>query len=267
MVPSFIPDRPQRELREAVRYRRSLMEERAREVNRIQKVLEGGHIKLGSVISDVLGISGRAMLQALAQGEEDVARLAALADPRIRASVDLLARALTGLMGGHQRWMLRTQLQHWVELEAHIAEADREIAERTRPFEDARQLVESITGVKDRVADVVLAEVGPTITPFPSPEALAQWTGVAPGNKARGGKRLSGKTTPGNKALRTALIEAARAASHSKNTYWGAQYRRLVPRLGPKRAALAVAHSICQRIGIVLDRGEPYADLGGDYFI
>ncbi len=127
--------------------------------------------------------------------------------------------------------------------------------------------MESITGVKDRVADVVLAEVGPTITPFPSPEALAQWTGVAPGNKARGGKRLSGKTTPGNKALRTALIEAARAASHSKNTYWGAQYRRLVPRLGPKRAALAVAHSICQRIGIVLDRGEPYADLGGDYFI
>ena len=267
VVPRCIPDRPQRELREAVRYRRSLIEERAREVNRIQKVLEGGHIKLGRVISDVLGTSGRAMLRALAQGEEDVERLAALADPRIRASADLLARALTGLMGGHQRWMLRMPRQHLVELEAHIAEADREIAERTRPFEEARQRVEGITGVKDRMADVVLAEVGPTITPFPSPEALAQWTGVAPGNKARGGKRLSGKTTPGNKALRTALIEAARAASHSQNTYWGAQYRRLVPRLGPKRAALAVAHSICQRIGIVLDRGEPYADLGGEYFI
>ena len=267
VVPSFIPERPQRELREAVRYRRSLIEERAREVNRIQKVLEGGNIKLGSVISDVLGVSGRAMLHALAQGEGDAERLAALADPRIRASAELLARALTGVMGSHQRWMLRIQLQHLVELEAHIANADKEIADRTRPFEAARQLLESITGVKERVVDVVFAEVGSTVTPFPSPAALAKWTGLAPGNKTSGGKRLSGRTTPGNKALRNALIEAARAASHSKNTYLGAQYRRLVPRLGPKRAAMAVAHSICQRIWIVLDRREPYADLGGDYFM
>ena len=266
VVPSFIPDRPQRELREAVRYRRSLIEERAREVNRIQKVLEGGNIKLGNVIADVLGVSGRAMLKALATGEEDAERLAALADPRIRASAELLARALTGVMGSHQRWMLTMQMEHLVNLEELIALADEEIAERTRPFATERALLESLTGVKDRVADTVFAEVGPNVDAFPSPAALGKWTGVAPGNKTSGGKRLSGRTTPGNQALRSALVEAARAASHSKNTYLGAQYRRLVPRLGPKRASMAVANSICQRIWIVLKRREPYVDLGGNYF-
>ena len=267
VVPSFIPDRPQRELREAVRYRRSLIEERAREVNRIQKVLEGGNIKLGSVISDVLGVSGRAMLTAIAQSETpDLTQLVGLADRRIRASAELLAQALTGLVGDHQRWMLTQQLRHLSDLEALITDADQEIARRTRPFEEARTLLESIPGVQGRVADVILAEVGPTVEPFRSAAALAKWTGVAPGNKTSGGKRLSGRTTPGNRALRSALVEAARGAGRTKSTYMGAQYRRLVPRIGPKRAALAVAHSICQRIWIVLDRGEPYADLGVDYF-
>ena len=267
VVPSFIPDKPQRELREAVRYRRSLIEERAREVNRIQKVLEGGNIKLGSVISDVLGVSGRAMLTAIAQGAtQDLTQLAGLADRRIRASAELLAQALTGLVGDHQRWMLTQQLRHLSDLEALITGADQEIARRTRPFEEARTLLDSIPGVQGRVADVILAEVGPTVEPFRSAAALAKWTGVAPGNKTSGGKRLSGRTTPGNRALRSALVEAARGAGRTKSTYMGAQYRRLVPRIGPKRAAMAVAHSICQRIWIVLDRREPYADLGVDYF-
>lgn len=266
VVPSFIPDKPQRELREAVRYRRSLIEERAREVNRIQKVLEGGNIKLGSVVSDVLGVSGRAMLTALAAGSTDPAQLATLAHPRLRASAELLAQALTGVMGDHQRWMLTQQLRHLSDLETLITGADQEIARRTRPFEAARALLESIPGVQGRVADVILAEVGPTVEPFRSAAALAKWTGVAPGNKTSGGKRLSGRTTPGNRALRSALVEAARGAGRTKATYLGAQYRRLVPRLGPKRAALAVAHSICQRIWIVLARHEPYADLGVDYF-
>ncbi len=267
VVPSFIPDKPQRELREAVRYRRSLIEERAREVNRIQKVLEGGNIKLGSVISDVLGVSGRAMLTAIAQGAtQDLTQLAGLADRRIRASAELLAQALTGLVGDHQRWMLTQQLRHLSDLEALITDADQEIARRTRPFEEARTLLDSIPGVQGRVADVILAEVGPTVEPFRSAAALAKWTGVAPGNKTSGGKRLSGRTTPGNRALRSALVEAARGAGRTKSTYMGAQYRRLVPRIGPKRAAMAVAHSICQRIWIVLDRREPYADLGVDYF-
>ena len=267
VVPSFIPDKPQRELREAVRYRRSLIEERAREVNRIQKVLEGGNIKLGSVISDVLGVSGRAMLTAIAQGAtQDLTQLAGLADRRIRASAELLAQALTGLVGDHQRWMLTQQLRHLSDMEALITEADQEIARRTHPFEEARALLESIPGVQGRVADLILAEVGPTVEPFRSAAALAKWTGVAPGNKTSGGKRLSGRTTPGNRALRSALVEAARGAGRTKSTYMGAQYRRLVPRIGPKRAAMAVAHSICQRIWIVLDRREPYADLGVDYF-
>ena len=266
VVPSFIPDKPQRELREAVRYRRSLIDERAREVNRIQKVLEGGNIKLGSVISDVLGVSGRAMLTALAVGHADPDQLAALADPRIRASAALLAQALTGVVGDHQRWMLTQQLRHLADLETLITAADHEIARRTRPFDEARNLLESIPGIQGRVADVILAEIGPSVEPFRSPAALAKWAGVAPGNKTSGGKRLSGRTTPGNKALRSALVEAARGAGRTKSTYLGAQYKRLLPRLGPKRAALAVAHSICQRVWIVLDRREPYADLGVDYF-
>ena len=215
VVPSFIPDKSQRELREAVRYRRSLIEERAREVNRIQKVLEGGNIKLGSVLSDVLGVSGRAMLTALAHGETDLTALTALADRRIRASAELLAQALTGLVGDHQRWMLTQQLRHLSDLEALILSADHEIARRTRPFEEARTLIESIPGVQGRVADVILAEIGPTVEPFRSAAALAKWTGVAPGNKTTGGKRLSGRTTPGNRALRSALVEAApRGRSH-----------------------------------------------------
>ena len=205
VVPSFIPDKPQRELREAVRYRRSLIEERAREVNRIQKVLEGGNIKLGSVISDVLGVSGRAILTALAEGHSEPEQLASLAHPRIRASAELLAQALTGLVGDHQRWMLTQQLRHLNDLETLITAADHEIARRTRPFDDARQLLESIPGVQGRVADVILAEIGPTVQPFRSAAALATWAGVAPGNKTSGGKRLSGRTTPGNRALRSAL--------------------------------------------------------------
>ncbi len=205
VVPSFIPDKPQRELREAVRYRRSLIEERAREVNRIQKVLEGGNIKLGSVISDVLGVSGRAMLTALAEGHTEPEQLASLAHPRIRASAELLAQALTGLVGDHQRWMLTQQLHHLNDLETLITAADHEIARRTRPFDDARELLESIPGVQGRVADVILAEIGPTVQPFRSAAALAKWAGVAPGNKTSGGKRLSGRTTPGNRALRSAL--------------------------------------------------------------
>ncbi len=175
VVPSFIPDKAQRELREAVRYRRSLIDERAREVNRIQKVLEGGNIKLGSVISDVLGVSGRAMLTALSEGNTDPDQLAALAHPRIRASAELLAQALTGLVGDHQRWMLTQQLRHLTELETLITEADQEIARRTRPFDDARALLESIPGVQERVADAILAEIGPNVTPFRSPAALAKW--------------------------------------------------------------------------------------------
>lgn len=264
--PSFIPDRNQRELRELVRYRKSLIEERAREITRVQKVLEGANIKLGSVLSNVLGASGFAMLSALVRGETDSQKLAKLADPRVQASCETLARALNGVITANQRWLLGRQLDHLAYLDREIAALDAEVAARTRPFEETRKLLQTIPGVKSRVADVVLAEIGPKVTPFPSAAALSKWAGVAPGNKTSGGKRLSGRTQPGNRLLRSTLVEAAWAASRTNGTYFQSQYRRLVIRLGRKKAALAVAHSLLEVIWFVLYRRNPYVDLGGDYF-
>jgi len=264
--PSFIPDRAQRELRELVRYRKSVIEERAREVNRIQKVLEGANIKLASVLSNVLGSSGHAMLSALVMGEADPQKLAELADPRVRASCETLARALNGVITGNQRWLLGQQLEHLAYLDRQIARLDVEVAERTLPFEEARKLLETIPGVKNRVVDVVLAEIGPDVAPFPSAAALSKWAGVAPGNKTSAGKRLSGRTQPGNKLLRSTLVEAAWAASRTKGTYFQSQYRRLIIRLGRKKASLAVAHSILEVIWYILHRRTPYVDLGANHF-
>jgi transposase len=264
--PSFIPDRDQRELRELVRYRKTVIQERAREITRIQKVLEGANIKLGSVLSDVLGVSGFAMLSALVQGETDPQKLAELADSRVRASCETLARALNGVITDKQRWLLGRQLNHLAYLEREIELLDIEVAARTRPFEEARKLLQTIPGVKNRVTDVILAEIGPNVASFPSAAALSKWAGVAPGNKTSGGKRLSGRTQPGNRLLRSTLVEAAWAASRTKGTYFQAQYSRLVVRLGRKKAAMAVAHSVLVIIWCVLDRGMPYVDIGGDYF-
>ena len=266
LKPSFIPDRGQRELRELTRYRKSLIEERAREVNRIQKVLEGANIKLGSVVSDILGKSGTRMIQALAAGTTDPATLAALADERLRATPEELARALHGLMGAHQQFLLRQQLRHLTQLEAQLAELDVEVETRLTPFEATRALLESLPGVGRRTAETILAEVGPTVRPFRSPAALAKWVGLAPGNHESAGKRLSGRTIPGNRSLRAALVEAAQAAGRTKATYLGAQYRRAVRTKGAKRAAVIVAHSLIVDVWYVLTRQQPYADLGVDYF-
>ena len=266
LKPSFIPDRGQRELRELTRYRKSLIEERAREVNRIQKVLEGANIKLGSVVSDVLGKSGTRMLAALAAGTTDPVELAALADERLRATPEELQRALQGLMGAHQQFLLRQQLQHLAALDRQVAELDAEVETRLAPFDAARALLESLPGVGRRTAETILAEVGPTVRPFRSPAALAKWVGLAPGNHESAGKRLSGRTIPGNRSLRAALVEAAQAAGRTKATYLGAQYRRAARTKGAKRAAVIVAHSLVVDIWYLLTRQQPYADLGVDYF-
>ena len=266
LKPSFIPERGQRELRELTRYRKSLIEERAREVNRIQKVLEGANIKLGSVVSDILGLSGTRMLEALAAGTTDPAALAALADDRLRATPETLQRALQGLMGAHQQFLLRQQLAHLTALDRQIAALDAEVETRLAPFEAARALLESLPGVGRRTAETILAEVGPTVHPFRSPAALAKWVGLAPGNHESAGKRLSGRTIPGNRSLRAALVEAAQAAGHTKATYLGAQYRRAARTKGAKRAAVIVAHSLVVDLWYILARQQPYADLGVDYF-
>lgn len=266
LKPSFIPDRGQRELRELTRYRKSLIEERAREVNRIQKVLEGANIKLGSVVSDVLGKSGTRILQALAAGTTDPVQLAALADERLRATPAALQQALHGLMGAHQQFLLRQQLWHLTQLDTQLAELDAEVATRLAPFDGTRELLESIPGVGRRTAETILVEIGPTVTPFRSPAALAKWVGLAPGNHESAGKRLSGRTIPGNRTLRAALVEAAQAAGRTQATYLGAQYRRAARTKGAKRAAVIVAHSIVVDLWYILQRHQPYADLGVDYF-
>jgi transposase len=263
---SFIPDRPQRELRELVRYRRSLIEEQAREANRIQKVLEGANIKLGDVASDVLGKSGRAMLERLAGGETDPESLANLARGRLRKKREQLAEALTGVMGSHQQLMLTLQLQRIDFADQQLAQLDRQIEVRMRPFAEALERVDAIPGLGRRNAEEVLAETGVDMDRFPSAGHLASWAGVCPGNNESAGKRLSGTTRKGNPHVRATLVRAARSAARTKGTYLSALYHRLAARRGANRAAVAVAHAILVSIYHMLKNGTRYQDLGANHF-
>ena len=263
---SFVPDRPQRELRELTRYRTSLIRERAAEVNRLQKTLEGANIKLASVATDVMGTSGRAMLAALVAGTTDARTLAELAKGRLREKLPDLARALRGQMAAHQRFLLAQQLAHIDFLEATIDRVSAEIGERLRPFEEAISRLDTIPGVGRRVAEVLLTEIGTDMTRFPSAAHLASWAGMCPGNNESAGKRKSGRTRKGSPWLRAALVEAAQAAGRTRQTYLGAQYRRLAARRGTKRAVVAVGHSILVIAYHLLRRGSCYDDLGPHYF-
>lgn len=263
--PSFIPDRPQRELRELVRYRRSLIQERSREVNRIQKVLEGANVKLSSVASDVLGASGRAMLTAMIEGEEDPKVLADLAKGQLREKLPELEEALQGMVGPHQRLLLGSQLRHLGFLEQEIGRLDAEVAERLSPFEAQLQVVDTIPGIARRTAEVILAEAGTDMSRFATAAHLASWAGVCPGNNRSAGKHKRSPTKAGNIWLQSTLVEAARAAARTR-TYLGAQYHRLAPRIGANRAAMAVAHSIAVILHSILRTGQPYIDLGANYF-
>ncbi|WAH36246.1 IS110 family RNA-guided transposase [Alicyclobacillus dauci] len=263
---SYIPNREQRELRELIRYRRSLIDERAREVNRVQKVLEGANIKLSAVASNTLGKSGRAMLEAMIHGEEDPEVLLGLAKGRMKAKKADLHKALNGLMGSHQRMMLAAQLRHIDYLDEEIARLDEEVKERMLPFEEDLELVDTIPGVGRRTAEQILAEIGTDMTQFPSAAHLCSWAGLAPGNNESAGKRKSGKTRKGNQKLRAALVEAARAAARTKQTYLSAQYHRIAARRGKNRAAVAVAHSILTIVYYVLQRRQPYIELGPTYY-
>ena len=265
LKPSYIPARPQRELRELTRYRRSLVQERSREANRIQKVLEGANVKLGSVATDLLGVSGRAMLKAMSQGEDDPKRLTELARGRLREKQDALEKALQGLMGSHQRFMLRVQLSHLSHLDGQIETLNQEVARRLDPFEATVAALDTIPGVGRSTAQVILAEMGADMEQFPSGGHLASWAGVCPGNNRSADKRKRSPTRKGNNWLKPVLVEAARAAARTK-TYLGAQYHRLARRIGANRAAMAVAHSIALILYKVIKTGEPFTDLGHRYF-
>lgn len=263
--PSFIPDRGQRELRELVRYRRSVVEERTREANRLQKVLEGANLKLGSVASDVLGRSGRDMLAAICQGTEDPVALAALARGRLRAKTDQLQEALRGLVGPHQRFLLREQLAHIEELEGRLDRLNTEIEARLRPFEYLLEGLQTIPGVGRRVAEDLLAEIGTDMSRFPTDHHLASWAKICPGNRRSAGKAKREHIGGGNPWLRSLLVEASWGAAHTKNTFLAAQYRRLVGRLGQRRAAIAVAHSILIIAYHIVREGKPYHELGATF--
>ena len=262
---SFIPDRGQRELRELVRYRTQLIRERARAVQRIQKLLEGANIKLASVASDVLGLSGRAMLRALAAGEADPASLADLAKGRLRTKRADLEAALRGLVGDHHRMLLESGLRHLDFLEEEIGRLDGEVAERMAPFAKELEALDSIPGCARRSAESFLAEVGRDMSRFPTHRHLASWARICPGTNESAGRRGSGATGPGNPWLRSTLVEMAHGTTRSR-TYLGAQYHRLAARRGKKRAAIAVAHSILVVAYHVLRDGTTYHELGRNYF-
>jgi len=263
---SFVPDRPQRELRELVRYRTTLVRERSAEVNRLQKTLEGANIKLASVASDPLGVSARQMLDALIVGSTDIAAMADLARGKMRAKRDLLERALAGRMAPHQRFLLTEQLCHIDALDDGIARVSAEIAERMRPFGEALERLDTIPGIGQRMAEILVAEIGIDMSRFPSAAHLASWAGMCPGNQESAGKRKTGKTRKGNVWLRAALIESAHALGRGRGTYLAAQYRRLTARRGKKKAAVALGHSILVIVYHLLSRGEVYHDLGVQYF-
>jgi transposase len=264
---SFVPDTPQRQLRELTRQRRQLIQTRASVVNRIQKVLEDGNIKLASVATDVLGVSGRAMLEALVAGQDDPEALADMARRRLGAKIPELRLALQGRVTDHHRFLLRLLLDELTHLEGLIARVTERITEvLPAPFAEAVQRLATIPGIDERAAENILAEIGVDMKQFPQPGQLASWTGMCPGNNESAGKRRSGKTTKGNRWLRATLVQVAWAASHTKSTYLSAHYRRLASRQGTKRALVALGHTILIIIHTMLKNGTTYRELGGDFF-
>jgi len=262
---SFIPPRAERELRELVRYRTSLIRERASEINRVAKVLEGANIKLGSVSTNIGGVSGRSILTALTEGTVDPEALAELARGRLRNKHELLVEALAGSVGPHQRFLLAAQLRHLADLDALIGSLDAEIAERLRGADELIERLSTIPGVGRRSAEVILSEIGSDMTRFGSSRQLASWAGMCPGNHESAGVQHGGQTRKGSPWLRTALVGSARSASRTK-TYLGAQYHRLAARRGAKRAFMAVGHTILGIVYAVLISGQSFRDLGTTYF-
>jgi transposase len=263
---SFVPERPQRELRELTRYRTQMVRERAAEVNRLQKTLEGANLKLGDVATDVAGVSARKMLAALVVGVTDAHELAEMARGRMRDKIPQLEKALVGQFGEHQRFMVARQLAHIDHLDSLIAELNSQIAQRLRPFEEALQRLDEIAGVGRHTVEEVLAEIGTDMSRFPTHRQLCAWTGICPGNNESAGKRKSGKCRKGNRWLRSTLIEAAHAAARKKGSYFSSQYHRLVARRGKKKAVVAVGHSLLVVIYHMLKEGTEYRELGASYF-
>ena len=264
---SFIPPAPIRDLRELTRYRATLVRDRVQVANRIQKLAESGNIKLSQVLSDALGVSGRRMLRALAEGEADLDRIVALADERLCAKHQELRRAVDGRLTEAQRFVLADLLSRYDEVEQAITRVSARVKQEVGspqqdPFvREAIATLDEVTGIGQRIAEVIVAEIGIDMERFPSEKHLSKWAGLAPGNNASGGRRRSGRTTKGNHALRTALVQAAWVAARKKESYFGVLYQRWKGRLGSKRAIIAVAHRMLEIIYHMLSRREGYHEV------
>ena len=297
LKPSFIPPKPQRALRELTRYRTRLVQERARVVNRVQKLLEGANIKLSSVASNIMGVSARAMLAEIVAGQTDAEQMADLARGRMRSKISELEKALTGIVQPHHRFVLAQQLDHIDFLDKKVetfsirigqqlesmswpdepsepdasqgTEEGTEVADESElplTWDAAVALLDTIPGINRRIAEVMLAEMGLDMSQFPTADHLASWAGLAPGNHQSGGKRYSGRTTKGNKSLSSIMVQGAWSAVRTKDTFLKSRYHRLAARRGKKRAIVAVAHSMLVSAWHMLTYQQPYQELGGDYF-
>jgi transposase len=265
---SFIPKQEQRDLRELVRYRTHLINERTREVNRVHKVLEDANIKLSSVATDIMGVSGREMLAALIAGKDDPEALAQLAKGRMRNKIEELERALSGTVKANHRLLLTLHLEHIDDLNAKLERLEAEIDQLMRPFDQADLVarLDTIPGVDQQTAQIIIAELGTDMSRFHSAGHAASWVGLVPGKNESAGRNRSSRTSKANRYLKAALVQAAHAVGRSKGNYLSAQFSRLAARRGKKRAAVAVAHSILVIAYHIIKNGTQYVDLGGNYF-
>ncbi len=291
---SFIPAKPQRDLRDLTRYRVTLVEERARVINRVQKVLENANIKLASVATDVLGVSGRRMLEALVEGTADAVTMAELAKGRLRNKIPLLQQALRGVVDEHHRFLLAQHLAHIDFLDEQIETVNEQIKKQMQEMPElpplppstsdedgeatetplaapltwqaAADILDTTPGVDQKAASQVLAEIGVDMRQFPTANHLSAWGGLAPGNRQSGGKRFHARLSDGNRQLRKIMVQCAWAAVRTKDSYFSSLYHRLAARRGKKRAIVAVAHSMLVSFYHMLSKRQPYQDLGADYF-
>ncbi len=262
---SFVPPKPIRELRDLLRYRTKLVQARSAEENRLMALLERANVKLSSVMSRVLGVSGKKMIRALIDGESNLEKVADLAKGRLRKKLPQLREALDGYVEEHHRFILTMQLDRIERLEDDIEKLEARIDEKLAPYRALHERLTQIPGVDRVAAAVIIAEIGPDMTVFHGPHALAAWAGTCPGNNESAGKRFGGKARKGNTHLRSILVQSATAAGRQKETYLHRKYHRLRARLGPKRAALAIAHRILVSAYHMISRGQDYKDLGDAY--
>jgi transposase len=262
---SFMPSKPQRQLRELTRHRTTLVQDRARVINRLQAVLEDANIKLAAVVTDSRGVSARAMLEALIAGQRDGDTLADLARGRLRTKRDQLADALQGDFTSHHRFLVTEYLSQIDDFDDAIDRVRAVIAQHLEAEQEAMALLDTIPGVSQRTAEILLAAIGTDMTRCPSAKHLASWAGMCPGHHESAGTRLSGKTRKGRRWLRQVLVEAAHVAAKTKQTYLAAQYQRMAARRGKKRALMALGHTILIMVYHLLTRKQPYQDLGTAY--